>query len=252
MKVLICWAGARSHQIAVALREWLPSVLQHVDPWVSSEDINKGEVWLAALLKQLETSEFGIICLVPENVEEPWIHFEAGALFRSIDTSRISPLLVRVDLGDISGPLANFQATRFDREEMRKLMHSINKSSSKPIPADRLDRTFNSCWPDLERNVSTIIASQEETEPEMDGEAMAEVLHEKQREILSFLAENPDADPVDLTIAHVIGESLTRARYHLDKLREHHFVQIVPNVAGEEVYELTRAGRAFAVEQGLI
>lgn len=252
MKVLICWAGSRSHQIAVALREWLPSVLQHVDPWVSSEDIEKGAVGLPELLRQLEAADFGIICLVPENLVEPWIHFEAGALFKSIEGSRISPLLFGVEFDDVSAPLALFQATRFEKEEVRKLIHSINNSSSKSIERDRVDKTFNACWPDLERNLSTMPEVQEGSTRELAPEAVVTELHEKQREILILLAEDPHEDYADVSIAHVIGENVTRTKYHLEQLIGQGFVRSVSHTLSEETYELTQAGRAFAVEHGLI
>ena len=252
MKVFICWAGSRSHRIALSLREWLPSVIQHVETWVSSEDIPKGVVWLAQLLKQLETSKFGIICLVPENVEEPWIHFEAGALFNSFEGKRIAPFLVAVDLEDISAALAEFQVTRFEKEEVRKLVHSINDSSDKPIPGDRLNRTFTACWPKLEQELLQIAASPEELTGELPAEAAVIELHEKQREILILLAGDPHGDYADVSIAHVIGENVTRTKYHLEQLIGQGFVLSVSYTLSEETYELTPAGRAFAVEHGLI
>ena len=252
MKVLICWAGERSHQIAVALRGWLPSVLQHVDPWVSSEDIQKGAVWLADLLKQLETSEFCIICLVPENVKEPWIHFEAGALFKGIEKSRIVPFLVGVDLKDISGPLAIFQATPFEKEQVRKLVHSINGFSSKSIQSDRLNQTFDACWPKLEADRSMIAEPPEEPAPTLSlGEAVID-LQEKQRGILILLGESPDIEFTEGTIASIIEENLTRTRYHLEQLRRRGLVTIISGAEWEEVYELTPTGRAYVVERGLI
>ena len=252
MKVLICWAGARSHRIALVLRDWLPSVIQHVAPWVSSEDIQKGAAWLPELAKQLESSGFGIICLVPENVKEPWIHFEAGALFKSIEKSRLAPFLVGLAPRDLSGPLATFQATRFEKEEVRKLVHSINGFSAKPIPRDRLNQTFDACWPKLEADPSMIAGPQEEPAPELDAVAPVIELPEKQRAILILLGERPDIELVEGTIASIIEENPTRTKYHLEQLRERGLITVVFGADWEETYDLTTAGRAYVVERGLI
>ena len=44
MKVFLCWSGTRSKGIANALHEWLPRVIQALDPWISV-DIDKGARW---------------------------------------------------------------------------------------------------------------------------------------------------------------------------------------------------------------
>ena len=61
MKVFISWSGDTSHNVALALREWLPSVLQSVEPYVSSEDIDKGARWSAEIGYQLNDTDFGIL-----------------------------------------------------------------------------------------------------------------------------------------------------------------------------------------------
>lgn len=42
LKVFISWSGERSKEMANALREWLPMVLQYVEPFVSDKDISAG------------------------------------------------------------------------------------------------------------------------------------------------------------------------------------------------------------------
>ena len=39
MRVFISCSGEQSRSIALAFRAWLPMVVQHVEPWMSKEDI---------------------------------------------------------------------------------------------------------------------------------------------------------------------------------------------------------------------
>jgi hypothetical protein len=64
MKVFISWSGAKSRVLANTLREWLPNVIQFVDPWMSAEDIDKGIRWSSDVATQLEQARIGLICLL--------------------------------------------------------------------------------------------------------------------------------------------------------------------------------------------
>jgi TIR domain len=97
VKIFISWSGEASHAVAIALRDWLPSVLQAVEPYVSSEDIEKGARWNAEIAQQLNNTEFGIVCVTRSNVGSPWLNFEAGALSKSVDTSHVSPSSLSLD-----------------------------------------------------------------------------------------------------------------------------------------------------------
>ena len=80
MEVMICWSGARSNAMALALREWLPTVIQCIRPWMSEHNFAAGNRWLEKLGKQLATTDFGVLCLTPEALSAPWLLFEAGSL----------------------------------------------------------------------------------------------------------------------------------------------------------------------------
>ena len=75
MKVFLSWSGDRSRQVAEALRDWLPGVLQAVEPWLSAKDLVVGDRWSVALTKALEETRIGVICLTKDNVDASWLHF---------------------------------------------------------------------------------------------------------------------------------------------------------------------------------
>ena len=67
MKVFLSWSGDKSREVALILNEWLPNVMQWVKPFMSAEDIKKGARWSADVAKELEDTNFGIICVTPDN-----------------------------------------------------------------------------------------------------------------------------------------------------------------------------------------
>jgi TIR domain len=145
VKVFISWSGEHSHAVALVLRDWLQAVLHHVEPLVSSEDIQKGALWGPAIATELDATTFAILCIVPGNVAEPWLVFEA-AIWRGLGSTRVAPFLVGVERKDVRGPLSLFQSTVFDKDDVRKLFHSVNKSSASPVDGGKVDRTFDACW----------------------------------------------------------------------------------------------------------
>lgn len=110
MKVFITWSGEWAKNIAEMLRDWLPSVIHVVEPWMSEADIGAGGHWLTLLNEQLEQTDFGIVVLTPENLLAPWIHYEVGALAKKVDIGGVCPYLVGIEKSTVTGPLAQFQA----------------------------------------------------------------------------------------------------------------------------------------------
>ena len=120
MKVFLSWSGHKSHQVALVLRDWLPSVIQSLTPYVSSEDIDKGARWSTDIAKELEDSTFGILCVTKDNLEAPWLLFEAGALSKMMDKSSVCPFIFDLKRAEVKGPILQFQSTIFDKDDVKK------------------------------------------------------------------------------------------------------------------------------------
>ena len=158
MKVFISWSGEQSREIGLEFKNWIPAVIQAVKPYFSSSDIDKGSRWASEISKELEQSRVGLICLTRENLEAPWIMFEAGALSKSIENSKVCPMLFGLETTDLTGPLVQFQATVFNKAEVRKLMESINSElGDNGLAKDVLDSVFDKWWPELEDKITKII-----------------------------------------------------------------------------------------------
>ncbi len=159
MKVFISWSGERSRALGQAIHEWLPMVLQHVSPWLSESDINAGDRWATKVGCELENSNFGIICNTRDNLSAPWLLFEAGALTKFMQEGRVVPLLLDIELSDLTGPLAQFQAKKVTKEGMSEVVTAINKHSSTPLNDTSLAKQFDALWSNFEINIAKIPAN---------------------------------------------------------------------------------------------
>lgn len=156
MKVFISWSGKRSKALANALRDWLPMVLQYVEPWVSDKDISAGDRWAQAIAGELEASNFGIICITPENLHSEWILFESGALSKSMLDSKVTPLLYGLELSDLSGPLSQFQAQKMEEAGVMEIVKAINKVAENKTSDQIVDQLVPALWPRLQENLENI------------------------------------------------------------------------------------------------
>lgn len=156
MKLFISWSGEFSQRVAEKLSIWIPTIIQSVEVFYSPEDIAKGENWSNRLSEELDNCNFGIVCLTPENVAAPWIHFEAGALSTALN-ARISAVMLGVNPSDLKGPLTRYQNTVFKRKDFFQLFQSINDASDTPLRPEILKIAFDNAWEKLEPEVNNII-----------------------------------------------------------------------------------------------
>lgn len=165
MKVFLSWSGHKSHQVALVLRDWLPSVIQSLTPYVSSEDIDKGARWSTDTAKELEDSTFGILCVTKDNLEAPWLLFEAGALSKMMDKSSVCPFIFDLKRAEVKGPILQFQSTIFDKDDVKKLLLTLNKACGDVgLKEELLSKTFDVWWPNLEGSLEAIKGEPSEEE----------------------------------------------------------------------------------------
>jgi hypothetical protein len=137
--------------MAEALRKWLPRMNQLVRPWMSEQDIGAGSIWFQETLRELKEAKFGIICLTSDNLAEPWIHFEAGALLDIVGEAHICPYLLNIDESDIKGPLSHFQAKRAVKENSKEMLLAISAIGN-DIDKEIIEESFERIWPDLDND----------------------------------------------------------------------------------------------------
>ncbi|TOB16344.1 TIR domain-containing protein, partial [Vibrio parahaemolyticus] len=141
MKIFISWSGDTSRRVAEAIREWLPTVLQTVQPYFTPSDIEKGTRWSSDIAAELDGSMAGIFCVTRENLNSQWLMFEAGAISKKVDQSLVCPILIGMDNSDINGPLTQFQTTLFEKSDVKRLVFDLNKANSTTVLEDSILNT---------------------------------------------------------------------------------------------------------------
>lgn len=193
MKVFISWSGDRSQQYAEAIHWWLRKVLQFTRPFFTPVDVDKGKRWNNEISKELGQSQFGIIAMTRDNLESPWIMFEAGAISKVVEEARVCPIVFGgIRVTDLVGPLADFQAIEFNRTRVRQLLTSINNAAPKEVTlTDRdLDEAFNMWWTELETRVEAIsTTAQPPSGPRRTPEDLLEEVVSNTRAILRELEQ---------------------------------------------------------------
>lgn len=156
--MFISWAKEPSRTVAETLRDWLPDLVQTLQPWMSSADIRAGARWNNEVAAALATSRVGIICITPNNQQEPWLLFEAGAVAKIVEDSFVCPYLIGMRPSDLApGPLTQFQAKTADHDGTFELVSTINAAlGAQGLSSDRLTRLFERSWPDLESRLSLL------------------------------------------------------------------------------------------------
>jgi len=192
MKLFLSWSGHRSKAVAEFLRDWLPTVIQAVQPWMSESDIDKGTRWGPEIAAQLQEAKVGIVCLTADNLNAPWLLFETGALSKTLEKTFVCPYLLDIEPTDLTGPFAQFTATKAQKDDTKKLLGTINKAmGDHALEGKILDKQFEKWWPDLDERLRKIPVTVEESQPKRGEREMLEELLLLVRALTEGLEEMP-------------------------------------------------------------
>lgn len=243
MRVFLSWSGNRSKLVAEAFKVFLETVIQATKPWIST-GIPKGMKWDPEIDGKLKESKVGIICLTSDNLSEPWLLFEAGAISNTPDT-RVCTFLLDIASEQVKPPLGTFQHTLFDKSDLLKLVRTINDVVSNvggnALDEKTLTKGFELNWPELEaalknakaitpvvmiakRNVEDLVSEVLETVRNIDRGV--EDLSKNSRATHGFKLLSDEFRARDRTqvwdeaAAQVLKEGLTRDPHHFAKLNK--------------------------------
>lgn len=179
-QVFISWSGEYSQSLGNAFSHWIGKVIQIVKPFYSPDDISKGAFWLSDLTTSLVDTRIGLIFVTPDNVNNPWILFEAGALSKTFGKPCVVPLLFGLGPSDLTGPLSHLNCATFNREEVCKTLLAINAQLDETIRMENqtLEGVFDKWWPDLEQEVAKISSAAGRAQPKLKRREVADMLEE--------------------------------------------------------------------------
>lgn len=148
-----------SQRIAELLFDWLPSVLQGIETWMSSQSIDAGTYWHKEITDNLHQSRDGIIVVTAENQKATWLNYEAGALAQSVTTrdGNVIPLLVDLKIAELEGPMNNLHVKVLDEAGVMSVLRVLNAHASPSLGEKSLEREFQLKWPALKESVEQAI-----------------------------------------------------------------------------------------------
>jgi hypothetical protein len=194
MQVFISWSGELSESIASAIHEWLPNVMQNVRPYFTAKDIDKGARWFNDISRELGQSKIGIICVTPDSLDSSWIMFEAGAISMAVSERKICPILFGMTKEQLRGPLSQFQAIEFEKNECYELIRTINGEFGEDALSERtLENAFEKWWPDFNKKIGALL---KEYKPRKPREKTATEAH---NEIVAMLRNIIEMRVSDMT-----------------------------------------------------
>lgn len=185
--------------MAQTLTDWLPAALDDRVETSMSTQIDKGTAWFDELLRALDDARCAIVCLTPEAVESPWIHFEAGLLVRTLSQlpdgrarddheRRVFPLLFGLSGGALSGPLASYQSTDVaDADDMVRFLETIwNFVPDTGRAAADIRSGWRKRWKTLKQELEAIPAVPlKEIVPDLEGMFRRKTFQERMHDCLS-------------------------------------------------------------------
>ena len=198
--VFLSWSGEVSRGVAEQFANYLPRVVQAVQPFFSPKDIEKGAQWYEKIKLALEASRgVGVFFLTRENLASRWLNFEAGAI-ASFPQARVCTFLIDLEQGEVGYPLDAFQSTKFEEADILQLCKDINDCTEQPVAPHILQETFKLIW------------------QQQLHDALARVLKAAPKPAAASPAQSVSSDELDRAALTRIENGLAAINQRLDRL----------------------------------
>lgn len=159
-KIFISWSGKNSKDFAICLKRIIETQIfpgTDLECFVSDLNIVSGTDWWTKIKGELKSCRLGIFCITKENINAPWIYYEAGALAaREVPTI---PLLIGCNTRSLSGsPLQGKQCVSFDNQsKFIKMIEDINTLFDNPLPQQLIPKIAEDAYHQLKTESSATL-----------------------------------------------------------------------------------------------
>ena len=153
--IFISWSGEYSKNIGNALNDLLKNCLPNTKTFFSP-NIEAGKKWFAEIEHNLNDADAGLLIVTPDNLNQPWLLYEAGAIAGSLGEKKAIPLLIGFASTDITGPLSALQAKHLDKNNLKSIIKQLNQDF-KCVEQSVCDNYFDKFYDDFEKEMNTII-----------------------------------------------------------------------------------------------
>jgi len=166
MQVFFSWSGQTGYRVAMLLRELVHTFFLDSELTVPKEDIEAGERWSADLFHILDQSDLGVVFLDPASLLSYWLHFEVGALAKSVGRDRIKVILFGLQTEKLTGPFSQYQAFHLEKDSVLKFLEFIRTHLDRfPMSSMELRANLDLHWSGFEKKLAKIDA---EVAPQTD------------------------------------------------------------------------------------
>jgi len=152
MRLFISWSGEQTRELANAVQEFFElAFASHVQTFLSDADIAPGERFLAVINENLGGADIGVILVTRQNMNNPWLLFEAGALAGKSERGAVVPLLVDLERAELGPPLSQFQNVLAASKASILQMCGRIRAEASEVPAENAyEVLLEAAWPPLE------------------------------------------------------------------------------------------------------
>ncbi len=241
-KVFISWAGNSSAEIAKHLKIWLKICLPSINIFMSSE-ISSGNRWTVELAKQLQEIDYGLLIYTKENLDNLWMAFEAGALSKRHENSRIVPLLFDgVKTANLHDSIRQFQAKYFEYDKFLTLLQDLNDlmPESKRQDQEDLQNASLATWDNFASQVNEALKAKQKKDTVDATWTDRQLLEELLEQVIKLSHFNiPSIEEISTLLAQVTSTSQGNYLY-IDGEKEAFEALIAGTYRASEIIRATR------------